>query len=148
MRTNWQAPSRNWWPLTLRNEIELSVTDELGDEVPIAPDQVQSLASFLKAYDLAIGKVSPEQFETCKDDVKVLHSDMGRLSCGRLGLTSDAQPEGWSYSEQDNAATLIALVRGDMLIAYQPSPPKRSHPPFLRGVFVVDSWITVMRHRS
>lgn len=133
------AIERNWWPLILRNEIELSITDELGDEVPIAPDQVQSLAPFLKAYDLAAGKVTPEQFETCKDDVKVVHSDMGRLSCGRLGLTSDTQPEGWSYSERDNAATLIALVRGDMLIAYQPSPPKRSHPPFLRGVFVVDS---------
>ncbi len=138
------AIERNWWPLSLKNEIELSVTDEFGDEVPIAPDQVKSLAPFLKAYSLAVGDFSAGQFETCADDVKVLHSELGRLKCGRLGLTSDTQADGWSYSEQDNASTLVALVRGDMLIAYQPSPPKRSHPPFLRGVFVVDA----LEHRE
>ena len=133
-----QSIERNWWPLILKGEISISVTDTKGDDVEIAPQNQTSLAPFLQAYELLGSSKTPGKYELRKD-VEVSHSAKGRLASGTIALTSDTEPNGWSYSEQDDAASLVCLVRGDMVIAYQPSPPKRWQLPFVRGVFVVDS---------
>lgn len=134
-----QAIERNWWPLILKEEISISVTDTKGDDVEIAPQSQTPLAPFLQAYELLDGSKTPAKYEL-REEVKVSHSVKGRLSSGTIALTSDTEPNGWSYSEEEDAASLVCLVRGDMVIAYQPSPPKRrGQPPFVRGVFVVDS---------
>ena len=74
-----------------------------------------------------------------REAIKVSHKNEGRLSSGSIALTSNTDPNGWSYSELEGAASLVCLIRGDMVIAYQPSPEKKRQIPFLRGVFVVDS---------
>ena len=133
-----QSIERNWWPLILKDEISFSVTDTKGDVVEIAPQNQTPLAPFLQAYELLGSSKTPGKYELRKD-VEVSHSAKGRLASGTIALTSDTEPNGWSYSEQEDAASLVCLVRGDMVIAYQPSPPKRWQLPFVRGVFVVDS---------
>ncbi len=48
--------------------------------------------------------------------------------------------DGRSSSPEQDDTSIIALVRNNMVIAYQASPPQRAQrPPWLRGVFVVDS---------
>jgi hypothetical protein len=134
-----QAIERNWWPLILNEEISISVTDTKGDDVGIAPQSQIPLAPFLKAYELLDGSKIPAKYEL-SEEVKVSHSVKGKLPSGTIALTSDTEPNGWSYSEQEDATSLVCLVRGDMVIAYQPSPAKRrGQLPFVRGVFVVDS---------
>ena len=135
-----QSIERNWWPLILKDEIFISVTDTKGDDVEIAPQNQTPLVPFLQAYKLLDGSKAPAKYELRKD-VEVSHSAKGTLASGTIALTSDTEPNGWSYSEQEDAASLVCLVRGDMVIAYQPSPPKRWRLPFVRGVFVVDSEI-------
>lgn len=49
---------------------------------------------------------------------------------------------GWSWDEMDEGrnADIVALVRNDMVIAYQQFPKRNPRPaPYLRGVFVVSS---------
>jgi len=133
------AIERNWWPLLLKNEIKISLTDEELNPVVIAPETQASLVPFIRSYKIALGQEGPKEYEVYVGDFYVTHDNEGRIKAGVLGLTSDASPGGWSNSDEDSAATLIALVRGDMLIAYQQSPPERSRAPFLRGAFVVDT---------
>jgi hypothetical protein len=58
-----------------------------------------------------------------------------------LALTSDTDDEGWSYDVNpggNSNADLVALVRNDMVIAYQRFPAKQvRRPPYVRGTFVV-----------
>lgn len=135
-----QSIERNWWPLILKNEISISVTDADGANVEIAPLNQTPLAPFLQAYELINSSKTPGKYELL-NEVKVSHSDKRKLASGTIALTSDTEPNGWSYSEKVDDASLVCLVRGDMVIAYQPSPPKRWQLPFVRGVFVVDSII-------
>lgn len=135
-----QSIERNWWPLVLKEEISISVTDTKGDDVEIAPQSQTPLIPFLQAYELIDGAKEPAKYELLKE-IEVSHSIKGKLESGTIALTSDTEPNGWSYSEQEDAASLVCLVRGDMVIAYQPSPPKRWQLPFVRGVFVVDSLV-------
>jgi hypothetical protein len=133
-----QSIERNWWPLICKDEISISVTDTKGDNVEIAPQSQTPLAPFLQAYELLNSSKAPGEYELVKD-VEVSHGSKNKLASGTIALTSDTGLNGWSYSEQEDAASLVCLVRGDMVIAYQPSPPKRWQLPFVRGVFVVDS---------
>ena len=133
-----QSIERNWWPLVLKGEVSISVTDTKGDDVEIAPQNQPPLAPFIHAYGLRDTSKVPAKFEM-REDIEVSHRNKGRLVSGTIVLTSDTEPNGWSYSEQEDAASLVCLIRGDMVIAYQPSPKLRWQPPFLRGVFVVDT---------
>ena len=133
------AIERNWWPLIYKNSIKVSLTDEQLNPVIIAPESQDSLVPFKRAYEIALGQEDPKEYESRVGVVHVTHEIEGRIESGLMGLTSDIKPGGWSYSDEDGAATLIALVRGDMVIAYQQSPALRSRPPFLRGAFVVDA---------
>ena len=64
-------------------------------------------------------------------------------------MTSDAREDGWSYEAPETNASLVALVRNDMVIAYQHFPLKqRSKVPFVRGVFLVDRTRNEMNHRG
>ena len=130
---------RNWWPLLLKEKIEIIVHDEKGDLVDISPRKSASLQPFISAFELAEGKRAAESQEFFRQNVEVLHKTKGTKKAGNFALVSDATPTGWSWSEIDGAASLVALIRGGMVIAYQPSPPKRSVAPYLRGVFVVDT---------
>ena len=129
---------RNWWPLILKDEISFSVTDDKGDDVEIAPQNQPALVPFMHAFGLLDTSTALGRFEV-REAIKVSHKNEGRLSSGSIALTSNTDPNGWSYSELEGAASLVCLIRGDMVIAYQPSPEKKRQIPFLRGVFVVDS---------
>ena len=130
---------RNWWPLLLKGVIDISVSDEKSDLVEIAPSKRAPLLPFVSAFELAGGTREAEAQEFSKQDVEISHRSQGLKKTGNFALVSDATPNGWSWNEIDDAASLVALIRGGMIIAYQPSPPKRSAAPYLRGVFVVDT---------
>lgn len=128
------ALERNWWPLLAREPGAISVVDYDGSTIPLVPADRQELVPFLHARDLAIGA----------DDPRERGDDVGSLTAsgkavGTLSLTSDDSEDGWSYADPDTNRTLVALVRNDMVIAYEPFPRKqRQKGPFLRGVLIVD----------
>ena len=130
---------RNWWPLLSRDAIDISVTDEKGDSVEIAPNKRAPLLPFISAFELSGGRRDAEAQEFSERDVEILHKSKGIKKAGNFALVSDAAPTGWSWNEIEGAASLVALIRGGMVIAYQPSPPTRSASPYLRGVFAVDT---------
>lgn len=134
-----KAIVRNWWPLLLSNPGAITVIDQNGNPVSCAPNDHAELAPFIRAFRLAVDPVDPEPNAEATTTI----NDQFFGAVGRLGLTSDVQEDGWSFEDPDNNATLVALIRNDMVIAYQRFPLlRRGKPPFVRGAFVVD------RHRN
>lgn len=131
---------RNWWPLLAKQDgPKIEVVDENASDVPIKPSERPELAPFLRAYEVAANGVEFDKSKEKNIDVAITFNKK-RLQTGVLVLTSDTSDGGWSYREENDSATLTALVRGDMVIAYQPSPAiNKSNPPYLRGIFLVDS---------
>ena len=127
------AIERNWWPILEHQKLNMEVVDYNGEIVPIVPYSRPELRPFINAFRAANGL-----------DGKDAHSKSIRhrsLPVGDLGVVFDVSETGFSYREDvaDNRS-LVALVRNDMVIAYEsvPNNKTRQRPPFLRGVFVVD----------
>ena len=128
------AIERNWWPLLKKVDNKITVTDVHGNIVPVQPEERVELRPFLAAASLAEGAVDPRAQGDSITELTV----QGH-SVGTLALTSDDSEDGWSYKDPDENRTLVALVRNDMVIAYEPFPRKqRQKGPFLRGVLTVD----------
>ena len=131
-----KAIARNWWPLIVRGSINIEVSDYSGNLVPIKPKDHDELKPFIRAFDLALkNEEHDENSEICQS------ISIDGTSSGELGLTSNTSDDGWSWlktSESPNA-DLVALIRNDMVIAYQHFPLKRIRgAPWVRGAFVVD----------
>lgn len=130
-----KAVVRNWWPLLLSNPGAITVIDHDGNPVSCSPSDHAGLTPFIRGYQLAVDPVDPDP--TAEATTTVNDHVFGAV--GRLGLTSDVREDGWSFEDPDNNATLVALIRNDMVIAYQRFPlHRRGKPPFVRGAFVVD----------
>ena len=128
-----QAIQRNWWPLIESHQVEIEVLDYQGESLPIHPRSEQALFPFIKAHGIATGLDQ-------KDDASELRSTIRVDSkiAGVLAITSDISEDGWSYQDLENGnCDLIALIRREMVIAYQRFPRKRRRKaPYVRGVFV------------
>lgn len=128
------ALERNWWPLIGRDQTHISVTGYDGSIIPLLPEERTELRPFLHARDLATGVVEPRDRG---DDVGPVTASNKKV--GLLALTSDDSEHGWSWSSPDENRTLVALVRNDMVIAYEHFPRRRRQKgPFMRGVLLVD----------
>jgi hypothetical protein len=130
-----KAVSRNWWPLLLSNPDAVKVFDQQGMQLPCDPREWPELAPFVESFWLATGMATPN--DRAQHATTLSDQAFGEVGC--LGLTSDATEDGWSFHDPDTNASLVALVRNDMVIAYQQFPLKqRGKAPFVRGAFVVD----------
>jgi hypothetical protein len=128
------ALERNWWPLLGQGRTRITVHGYDGQELPLAPEEREELRPFLQAQDLATSTVDPRD----RGDL-VAPVTVSGIEVGFLALTSDDSENGWSYADPDHNRTLVALVRNDMVIAYEPFPRKRRQKgPFLRGTLLVD----------
>lgn len=128
------ALERNWWPLLGQSRTRIAVYDYDGEEVPLAPQDRDELRPFLQALALATDTVDLRERG---DSVAPL--TVAGIEVGVLALTSDDSENGWSYEDPDYNRTLVALVRNDMVIAYEPFPRKqRQKGPYLRGTLLVD----------
>ena len=126
------AIERNWWPLTVEEKLEVSISDYEGTQLSIEPKLREELKPFVSAFELAVRK------DPGSTDVTELKID--GLEVGKLAVVADTSEGGFSYrSDIEGNTSLVALVRNDMVIAYQPFPPKiAGKPPFVRGAFNVD----------
>ena len=128
------ALERNWWPLLERDVARISVCGYEGEDVPLVPWSRPELVPFLEAGQLALGGRDPRERG---DDVTMVTTS--GLDVGKLALTSDDTEDGWSYADPETNWTLVALIRNDMVIAYERFPgTKRQKGPFIRGVLIVD----------
>lgn len=128
------ALERNWWPLLERGSAALSIFDYDSEQIPLTPGDRTQLVPFLDALKLALGEQA--QRERGDDVTKIVVSGK---PAGKLALTSDDSEDGWSFDDPDSNWTLVALVRNDMVIAYERFPRKRRQKgPYLRGTLVVD----------
>ena len=126
------AIERNWWPLTVEEKLEVSIRDYDGTQLSIEPKLREELKPFVNAFELAARK------DPGSKDASELKID--GLEVGKLAVVADISEGGCSYrSDIEGNTSLVALVRNDMVIAYQPFPPKiAGKPPFVRGAFNVD----------
>ena len=128
------ALERNWWPLLGQDRTRIAVHGYDGEEIRLAPQEREELRPFLQAQDLATDKVDPRERGDSVEPITV-----SGIEVGVLALTSDDSENGWSYADPDHNRTLVALVRNDMVIAYEPFPRKqRQKGPYLRGTLLVD----------
>lgn len=133
------AIERNWWPLLLRQPTVVEVIGYDGAPVQVSPHGRTELMPFLQAHSLAMDEVTGRErgdLAMVVNSAKV--DDATSQPVGRLGLTSDDSMGGWSWEDPDENWSLIALIRNDMVIAYQRLAKRRVKAPFIRGVFVVD----------
>lgn len=131
------AVLRNWWPLleTAPHAIQIHGYDNRLLDLDLG--SVPELRPFREAYRLATGAATPRT----QGDLVSRLSDSELGAVGVLAVTSEAKEGGWSYEMPDDNASLVALVRNDMVIAYEKSPRRnRSKPPFVRGVLLVDRY--------
>lgn len=130
------AMERNWWPLLLSMGLEIEVLGYDGASVPIQPKARKELLPFIKAWDVARAVDATDE----KKEARVQISTSGK-DVGALAVVSDPTPEGWSYEPGPGGTNvdLVALIRNDMVIAYQHFPPKRPNKPapYVRGALVV-----------
>lgn len=128
------AIERNWWPLLIKHGQRITLTDSDGSAVLLDPSRREELRPFLSASELAAGTRQPASDGESRKGMKVKQVEVGSLA-----LTSDVSEGGWSYANPDENRSLVALIRNDMVIAYEPFPRKqRQKAPFLRGVLTVD----------
>ena len=130
------AIERNWWPLLEEHPESIRVVNEVGQELPIEPRSRPELVPFLAARELALD-ARPKRARG--DVAQPLTSALVQGPVGNLGLTSDDTDGGWSYDSPDTNCSLVALVRNDMVVAYERFPRiGRRLPPYVRGTLVVD----------
>jgi len=131
------AIERNWWPLLMSHRVEIEVTNYEGISLPIQPKTRKELQPFIKAYDVGTGVDATDAKTELTLEIKA-----DEIRVGKLALVSDPRPEGWSFEtpESGGNADLVALVRNDMVIAYQHFPLMRpgKPPPYVRGALVVE----------
>lgn len=130
------AIERNWWPLLELHKLDIEILDFDGVSLEMSPRTQAAIFPFIKAFDIAQGIDRPKEIVELQDEIKV-----GAVQAGSLALISDVSDGGWSYEETTGGNTnLVALVRNDMVIAYQQLPFRQlGRPPFIRGAFVVSS---------
>jgi len=126
-----EAVERNWWPILDSQKLSISISGYNGDALLIDPSSRKELEPFLKAFHVANG------LETSFDRQPI---KIAEVSVGNLAVIVDVSENGWSYkTDVPDNTSIIALVRNDMVIAYQASPAKRvGKPPFARGVLNVE----------
>lgn len=126
------ALERNWWPLIIQHKLPMTISGYDGEQLPIEPEKRQELTPFVDAFRAATGSGSPSaQAQVVKVD---------GTEVGNLAVIADVSEDGFSYrSDIPENTSLVALVRNDMVIAYQPFPKKiAGKPPFVRGALNVD----------
>lgn len=129
------AVARNWWPLMLQYPNAIRVFDKDGAALPCGHEGIAELEPFVHAHRIATEQIEPKSPGEAQHSV----NDGSFGPVGHLGLASDVREEGWSYQDPETNTSLVALVRNDMVIAYQPFPLERKgKAPFIRGTFVVD----------
>lgn len=129
------AVLRNWWPLLEVAPDAVQIHGFDHRPLDLDPASMPVLRPFREAFALAAGRSAPR----AQGDLVSTVKDVALGEVGVLALTSDVREGGWSYEMPDDNASLVALVRNDMVIAYEKSPRRnRSKPPFVRGVLVVD----------
>jgi hypothetical protein len=127
------AVSRNWWPLLERYGADIEIIDDQGEVVELAPRDDDALRPFLECFDVCVK--SDTRISETVDRSEI---DASGIRAGTLAVSVDTSEDGWSYDSPDTNTNLVALVRNDMVIAYQRFPKKwRAKPPFVRGTFVV-----------
>jgi hypothetical protein len=126
------AIERNWWPLVTQHKVPISVIGYDGNELLIEPHQRKELVPFIDAFNVATGVGGAMSSDTA---VKV-----DNIEVGNLAVLADINENGFSYdSTIEGNTSLVALIRNDMVIAYQPFPKKQlGKQPFVRGAFNVD----------
>lgn len=130
-----KAISRNWWPLLVDQKLELEVTAYDGTFVELPTRGDKTLYPFIQAFDIANGRDEPNNECETRETVVINGEDAGKLA-----LVSDVSDAGWSYDQPENGnSDLVALIRNDMVIAYQQFPMKRGKrgTPYVRGTFIV-----------
>jgi len=134
------AIERNWWPLLEDGNAHFEVFDYEGNEIEIAPDRRRELQPFISAYRTLRGTNPPRRSETMQELSESMESRVLRAALGKLCLVADTGDAGWSWEDRETNRTLVALIRNGMIIEYETFPRHRADPPpFIRGVFVVDS---------
>lgn len=126
------ALERNWWPLIIQHKLSITITGYNGDVLPIEPEMQPELAPFVDAFRAATGSGSPGA------EAQVVKVDGTEV--GNLAVMADVSEAGFSYrSDVPDNTSLVALVRNDMVITYQPFPPRiAGKPPFVRGALNID----------
>ncbi len=128
----------NWWPLLESEPGFVSVHGFDGGIVAIDPESRKHLQPFIAAYRKGHGR-TPKLEDTELFDEPRVHYGSKKQLAGVLALTSDTAPGGWSYNDFPGNTNVVALIRSNMVIAYQKFPRQQlGSQPFLRGVFVVD----------
>ena len=128
----------NWWPLLETEPGFISVHGFDGGVVAIDPESRKHLQPFIAAYRKGHGRAPKLEDTELFDEPRVRYGSKKELA-GVLALTSDTAPGGWSYDDFPGNTNVVALIRSNMVIAYQKFPRQQlGSQPFLRGVFVVD----------
>lgn len=129
-----QAIERYWWPALTDYALGFSATVRTreGKLIHPRPRKDEILRTFIDAYEIATGGVSPSQWNR----KHVLRRGKAQQS-GLLGLVSD--PEGWSFpgggaTPDLEHRSLVALMRRTrMVVEYLRI---RTGAPYVRGAFV------------
>lgn len=123
---------RNWWPLISQHKLAIELWDYDGSEISIQPESRSELLPFIDAFRVASGfggtKSAPTQIK------------VDGIDAGNLAVEVDVSEGGYSYrSDVEGNTSIVALVRNDMVIAYQQFPKVvAGKPPYVRGAFNVD----------
>lgn len=128
----------NWWPLLESEPGFISIHGFDGEELVINPASQKHLQPFISAFRKGVGGISRREDTEHFDEVQ-LRYDAKKVLTGLLALTSDTDPGGWSYDDFSGNTSVVALIRNNMVIAYEQFPLQQlGSQPFVRGVFVVD----------
>ena len=130
------AISRNWWPLLESHQLEIAVHDYAGKRIELVTKDDPNLAPFIRAFDIARKADEPKEPSELRAKVTAR-----QIESGTVAIISDISDDGWSYDQLDNGNhDLVALVRNDMVIAYQRFPRRNSRSaPYVRGTFIVNT---------
>lgn len=147
------AIERNWWPALIDNAFVVTVTDARGTRLVPRPRRNRTLASFVRAYELAVVAQDANVEQEAARNLGVTRATKGReLPVGSIGLVADL--DGWSRarpgaSEGDepySEKSLVALVRSPrMVVEYL---EVGSQAPHVRGVFVAHEAIDDLLRQS
>lgn len=145
-----EALVRNWWPAMDRGVAEFRVIEN-GNELNL-DEELERHAEFKPFRDL-LGhedgdlEVPADGWSQAKTSaIRVRQpalSSCGNQVAGTLSLAIDLRPAvGFSQRDPDNNRSVVCLIRDHMVITYAShyrSDAQKDHPPFVRGVFEVQS---------
>ena len=142
-----RAVERNWWPALKDSLFSVEVEDYDGSVLHPKPRQNKELASFIRAYEIAM----TSQDNVVENEKRITFNrftsnDGESREVGVLGLVADTST--WSYDDEvagldGDAArrhrSLVALIRGPrMVVEYFDVTGEKPH---VRGAFVADEGI-------